>query len=45
MNSLLQGNKKMNDEDPTKLEEGFIKVIWETIFNNSKYFQETSDKQ
>ena len=43
INNLIIENNKMKEKsiaNPFKIEDRFIKVIWETIFNHSKYIQE-----
>jgi chorismate mutase len=43
LNNLYNQNSKMKETsiaNPFKIAERFIKVIWETIFNHSKYIQE-----
>ena len=37
---IIENNKIQENTNPFKIEDRFIKVIWETIFNHSKYIQE-----
>jgi chorismate mutase len=43
INNLINENNKIKEislSNNIKIEDRFIKVIWETIFNHSKYIQE-----
>ena len=39
-NLIIDNNKIQENTNPFKIEDRFIKAIWETIFNHSKYIQE-----